>query len=355
MAERMKGPGADARDGDGAVRRRVGIRDVAAACGVSPATVSNALMGKRPVKESTRLRVIETAERLGYRASGIARGLRLQRSWSIGLMLANISNPFYPEIARGVEDAAAEESLNLILCNTDYESDKQDRQMRLLLERQVDGLIVGFHPETPQIRFLESTGTPFVLLNRGHGDFDADMVCAADAQASRVMVDHLVELGHRRIAYIGGHPRSENAHVRHDGFIAAMRGHGLAVDPALVAVGAYDFPSGAVAADRLLSLPEPPTAIFAASDLMAMGATKALFSKGFRVPEDISVAGIDDILIASMPGVGLTTVRIPKWDIGAAAVRLLLRRILGERDDFPATVTFPVELITRTTTAPPRG
>ena len=220
--------------------------------------------------------------------------------------------------------------------------------MRLLLERQVDGLIVGFHPETPQIRFLESTGTPFVLLNRGHGDFDADMVCAADAQASRVMVDHLVELGHRRIAYIGGHPRSENAHVRHDGFIAAM---------------ARARPGGGPGARgrRCLRLsvrgrgggPAARSSRTSDGDLCgqrpewAMGATKALFSKGFRVPEDTSVAGIDDILIASMPGVGLTTVRIPKWDIGAAAVRLLLRRILGERDDFPATVTFPVELITR--------
>jgi LacI family transcriptional regulator len=336
-------------------RRRVSIQDVATACNVAPSTVSNALSGKRYVRKETRERIVAMAEKMGYRASTLARSLRLQRSWSIGLLLANISNPFYPEVARGVEDVAGAEAWNLILCNTDYQDAKQDRQLELLLDRQVDGLILASHPDERHIRFLENAGVPFVLLNKGHGRFKADYVGIDNRDGIMKAVDRLASFGHRRIAFICGHPESDAAEQRYEGYLSSLERLGIPFDPALVAEGTFDFASGQEAAEAFLGLSALPTAIVAASDLMALGAIEIIQLRGLRVPQDISVVGFDDILVASMPGIQLTTVRVPKWDLGATAARLLLKRVGGDVSDYPAEVIYPVELVERGTTASARG
>lgn len=334
--------------------RRPSIKDVARDCGVAPSTVSNALTNRRFVLPETRKRILESAARLGYRASTVARGLRMQRSWSVGLLLASISNPFYPEVARGVEDVVAESGCHLILCNTDYQDDKQDRYMRVLIDRQVDGLILGSHPDERHLQELRAAGVPFVLLNKGHGRLRGDYVGIDNRGGIAKAVEHLAKLGHRRIGFIRGHPMSGAADDRYDSYRDTVERLGLVRDSVLVAPGRYDYVSGKVAGSQLLALKHPPTAIVSSSDVMAVGAIDAIRSLGKRVPEDISVVGFDDIFMSSLPSIQLTTIRVPKRDLGVAATRLLLERIGGQRADQPYEFSFPAELIDRATTAPPR-
>lgn len=335
-------------------KRRPSIKDVARACGVAPSTVSNALSNRRYVRPDTRQLVIETAERLGYRASAVARGLRMERSWSVGLMLASISNPFYPEVARGVEDVVTEIDCNLILCNTDYHADKQDRYLRVLLDRRVDGIIMGSHPDERHVAELRKAHVPYVLLNKGHGVLQGDYVGVDNRGGIAKAVDHLVTLGHRRIGFIRGHPMSGATEARHESYIESLHRRGCEVDERLAVNGRYDFVSGQTAAQQLLDVEDPPTAIISANDIMAIGAITAIRSRGLRVPEDISVVGFDDIFLSSLPMVQLTTIRVPKRELGAEAARVLVERIGGARGDSSCEVVLPAELIERQTTAPVR-
>jgi LacI family transcriptional regulator len=334
--------------------RRPSIKDVARDCNVAPSTVSNALTNSRYVHPETRKRIMASAARLGYRASTVARGLRMQRTWSVGLLLASITNPFYPEVARGVEDVVAASGSNLILCNTDYQDDKQDRYLSVLLDRRVDGLILGSHPQPRHLDELRAAGIPFVLLNKGHGRLKGDYVGIDNRGGIAKAVEHLAKLGHRRIGFIRGHPMSGAADERHASYEETVERLGLVQDPTLIAAGRYDYVSGQVAGGQLMGLKHPPTAIVASSDMMAVGAIDAIRSLGRRVPGDVSVVGFDDVFLSSLPSVQLTTIRVPKRDLGIAATRLLLERIGGQRSEQPYEFSFPAELIDRATTAPYR-
>jgi DNA-binding LacI/PurR family transcriptional regulator len=363
MAQRKDGdvaskrsPGGAASTSTGSSRpRRPSIKDVARDCGVAPSTVSNALTDRRYVHPETRKRILDSAARLGYRASTVARGLRMQRTWSVGLLLASITNPFYPEVARGVEEVVAENGCNLILCNTDYQEDKQDRYVRVLLDRQVDGIIVGSHPHQRHLEEMRAAGVPFVLLNKGHGKLKCDYVGIDNRGGIAKAMEHLAKLGHRRIGFIRGHPMSGAADERFASYEESLARLGLVRHASLVVGGRYDYVSGQVAGGQLMALKTPPTAIVAASDMMALGAIDAVRQHGRRVPEDVSVVGFDDIFYSSLPGVQLTTVRVPKRELGVAATRLLLERIGTHAVDQPHEFSFPAELIDRATTAPARS
>jgi DNA-binding LacI/PurR family transcriptional regulator len=331
--------------------RRVSIKTVAEECGVAPSTVSYALNNSRYVTPETKRRILESAERLGYRASAVARGLRMQRSWSVGLLLTSISNPFYPEVARGVEDVVNQNECNLILCNTDYQEDKQDRYVRVLIDRQVDGIILGSHPTEKHLNDLKQAHIPFVLLNKGIGVLKGDCVAIDNQGGIATAVDHLVALGHRRIGFIRGHAMSGATPEREKSFIDSVKRHGLRFDKELVVPGHYDYVSGQIGCQRLLNLTPRPTAIVAASDLMALGAIEAIRSAGMNVPVDISVVGFDDIFISGLPEIQLTTIGVAKRELGAAAARLLLERMDGQGQPDPCEIVFPTRLIERKTTA----
>ena len=339
------------------IKTRPSIRDVARACNVSPATVSNALSNNRYVRQETRERVLEAADRLGYRASTVARSLRLQRSWTIGLLVANIANPFYPEVVNGIEEVAANEGWNLFLCNTNHQLDKQAQYIELLLGRQVDGIILASHPDERTVEHLKRTAVPFVLLNKGHGHIDRDYVGIDHRGGIAKAFDHLWDLGHRRIAFIQGHPESDGANQRYDGFLECLRRKGLPHDQRLCVRGAYDFASGQAAGEQLLSLDDLPSAIIAASDTMALGAIDTLLKAGLAVPGDVSVVGFDDIPAASMPRIDLTTIRVPKKKIGVIAAQMLIDRIKESDEDGDGSeraekqVICPVDLVVRNTTA----
>jgi DNA-binding LacI/PurR family transcriptional regulator len=334
-------------------RPRVTIKDVARACGLAPSTVSNALSGSGYVAEGTRAQVLDMARRLDYRASSVARGLRLQRSWSVGLLLADIANPWFPELVRGVEDVLWSAGINLVLCNTDYQDEKEDAYLRHLVDKQVDGLILASTgAQSAAVARLQAEGVPLVMLSRRHASVATDYVGMDNAGGTAAAVGHLVGLGHRRIAFIAGRIGSSAAAERKEGFRQAMLAHLGAAPPALIEQGDYSIASGSAAARRLLARDPPPTAIVSANDFMAYGAIEVATRAGLSVPGDLSVTGFDDILVSALSLIGLTTIRPPTWRLGAAAAELLLKRV-GKKAGGPRdSIILPSELVIRATTGP---
>ena len=334
-------------------RPRATIKDVARACGVAPSTVSNALSGSGYVRDDTRAQVLDAAKRLGYRASSVARGLRMQRSWSVGLLLADIANPWFPELVRGVEDVLWSAQINLVLCNTDYQAEKEDTYLRHLIDKRVDGLILASTgAESPAVPRLQAEGVPLVMLNRRHGSVATDYVGMDNKRGVAAAVAHLAELGHSRIGFIAGRISSSAAGERREGYLLAMAAHFGAAPPDLIAQGDYSIVSGFEATRRLLALTPPPTAIVSANDFMAYGAIDAITRAGMSVPRDISVTGFDDILVSGLSLIRLTTVRPPTWKLGATAAELLLKRVGKKALGLRESVILPSELVVRGTTGP---
>jgi DNA-binding LacI/PurR family transcriptional regulator len=336
-------------------KKRPTILDVAAACGVSPATVSNVLADKPYIKAETREAVRQKVAELGYRASTAARGLRMGRTWSIGLVIGDISNPFIPEVIRGVQGVIWREKNNLILCNTDFDVDKKMASMHSLLDMHVDGLIVvsqSFN-ETESRLLSQREMPPLVTINRRNDALDADYVGVDNHAGINAGIDYLASLGHRRIAFVAGLEGSSSASDRLDAFIHGCARCGMTADPALIAQGDYTMESGSLAAAQLLDLASPPSAIMTANDLMAFGVLATLKQRNVAVPKEISVLGFDDVYMSAHPLVNLTTIQHPKYETGATAARLLLRRITESAVEMtPRSVILNPSLIVRGTSGP---
>lgn len=342
-----------ARSSASTKRPRVSIRDVARESGVSLSTVSNALAGKDCVTEQTRTKVEATALKLGYRVSGVARALRMQRTFTIGVLMADVSNPSSPDFLRGIEDVADREKCSLLLCNTDEIVDKQIAHMRVLLERQVDGLVlVSQHCDSPEIRQLLDSGTPFVLLQRRSAKYKDDYVGNDNREGILAAIKHLVDQGHKRIGFMRGPVASSTAIEKLAAFQAAIGMFKLDPDPALIVQGNYLIEGGYKAAGEMLDLPVRPTAIIAANDLSAMGVFNAAANRGLLIPRDLSVIGWDDIQMASLPFVNLTTLHLPKREMGAAAATLLMERIRKKRTVTAKEVILPLRLTVRGSSGP---
>lgn len=331
-------------------QKRPTIRDVAAEAGLALSTVSNALSNQRYVSDSTRSKVLEAANKVGYRVSYIARSLRTQRTYSLAILVGDISNPFFPELVRGAEDVASAEGYNLVLCNTDYREEKQKAYLQVLQDQQVDGIIVASQIRNGQnIKEVYDDGVPLALINQRYDDIDTDYVGVDNLTGVKEICDHLWQRGHRRIGFITGREGSTAASDRFEGFVRAMKTLNGGHDERLVQPGDWTYGSGVAAARRMLAMVNRPTAIIGANDLMALGAIEAMAEFDFAVPDDISVVGIDDIFLSSMPSANLTTLRQPKWIAGATAARLLISRIANP--DAPLNrVIIPPEFVIRGTT-----
>jgi LacI family transcriptional regulator, galactose operon repressor len=335
--------------------RRVTINDVARACKVAPSTVSNALAGKAYVKPATRRRILAAVERLGYRASTIARALRTQRSFSVGVVLADITNPTFPEIVRGIEDALRASGCTLLLCNTDGSVERQAQYMRALADRHVDGLIlVSQHLDTPAIEPLLATARPSVLVHRRHRRRTFDYVGLDNVRGITLALEHLTTLRHRRIAFIRGPQESTAVEERYGAFAAFVAAGRIDDDACLVVQGDYTREGGYAAGEILLDLPHPPSAIIASNDVAALGVLEAARERRLEVPRDVSIVGFDDIFVSGLNAISLTTVRQPMREIGAAAAQLLLKRITDGKHPYRAKqIVFAPDLVVRRTTAPP--
>jgi LacI family transcriptional regulator len=332
------------------------LRDVAAMAGVHPATASRALnpSTRSLISSRTAERVLRAAEQLGYQPNAVARSLRTARSSSIGVVVPDLTNPLFPPIVRGIEDALAPHGYVLLIVNTDNDPAHEDRLIASLRSRSVDGLILATarigHPLLADPR---SAGFPIVLANRRLEGLALPSVTADDASGIHAAVAHLVSMGHRRIAHIAGPQDTSTGLGRLRAFRSAMHENGLPVDAALIRrTSAWLEDEGARALGELLDAGRPFTAVFAGNDMLALGCYDVLAERGMRCPEDLSVVGFNDMPLVDKLQPGLTTVRIPHYDIGWEAGRMMLDELTrGERQ--AKAVLMPVSLSVRHSTAPP--
>lgn len=332
----------------------VKISDVAAAAGVSVATVSRALTTPKRVAKATREHVQKVADELGYSPNLLARSLRSQQSKLVIVLVTNISNPMLSCCIRGTERVARELGYSVLLGDTQNDPMLEQRYIALLTSRQVDGVIV---------MSSRLHGRVFELILKANAEAAVVNACACldvapcstvgvdDVGAARTMTEHLLSLGHRRIAAITGPAESPHSRDRMFGYRLALRAAGVQFDESLVLDGDFTMETGGEGAARALELPARPTALFCFNDQMAIGAIQRLQGLGCRVPDDMSVVGFDDIDFAPFTSPPLTTVRQPSFDMGATAMRLLHQRLSGSPEI--ETVTLPTELMVRETTAPP--
>lgn len=324
------------------------IADIAKAVGVSRATVSLALNGKPGVAPETRRQVLKTAKKLSYKPNALAKGLVLRRTETLGVIIPDISSPFYAELVRGVEQEASANGYHLILCTTAGKLSKEELYLRLLGERRVDGMILM----TPRgdeevIRQLQSEEFPLVVADRDVQAADGVVEVIVDnLHGALIAMEYLIGLGYRRIGFIGGTPTLQASRDRLRGYQLAIHEHGLPFQDDWVCTGDFLKEGGYRCMKELISIEPPLDAVFAASDLMAIGAIQAIREVGKRVPDDIAIVGFDDIPLAAHFDPPLTTVRQPMAEMGAMACRLLLQLIRGE-EILERKVILQTELIVR--------
>ncbi len=302
------------------------MSDVATQASVSVTTVSHVINNTRPVSDDLRERVETAMAALNYQPNRLARSLRQGRTNTIGMIVPDNANPYFAEVARGIEETAYQNNYSLILCNSAGDQDRECFYINVLLEKQVDGIIlVAAGSSTSNIASLPLP--PMVVVDRDLPSVHADAVLTENAQGGGQATAHLLGLGHRRIACITGSSDVTPTAERATGYRQALVAAGVAVDESLVVKGDFHYASGYAAAKGLLSGPNPPTAIFACNDLMAVGAISAGIELGLDIPTDLSIVGFDDVQLASFANPPLTTVAQPKREMGTLAVSLLLERM----------------------------
>jgi LacI family transcriptional regulator, galactose operon repressor len=336
------------------VAPRPTLRDVATQAGVHPATASRALneATRSLVRPATVARVREVAAALGYQVNPIARSLKTSRSETVGVLVPDLTNPLFPPIVRGIEDALADNGYTVLTANTDNDPARTSSNFAAMQARQVDGFIVATALlDDPLMHEAAARGVPMVLVNRLTEHLDVSAVSADDATGIERTVDHLVELGHRDIAHVAGPLQVSTGAVRLRAFRAAMQRHGLR-DDRIVATDTYSEPAGRTALLQLLEGDDRPTGVVAGNDLLALGCYDALEELGLSCPRDLSIVGFNDMPFISRLQPPLTSVRVPQYELGVEAARLLLDRLSG-RTVTPRVVLLPVQLVVRGSTAPP--
>ncbi len=329
------------------------IRDVAKHAGTSTSTVSRVLTRQGPVADETRRRIQVAIAELGYKPNALARGLVQKRSGTMGVVLPNVANPFYAEVLRGMGDVAAAHGFNLLLVNSDLSFNKEAEGLALLREKQVDGVIYTSGVVTPAHReiFLQLR-RPVVLAATCDLEGTFPGVLVDSHKGARMAMEHLADLGHRRIAVING-PQSDSIAglERWKGYRDGAHSRGLQLSAALVAEGTdYRLETGYLTMSRILNGKEIPSAVVAACDLLAIGAMNAIIDRGLNVPSDISVVGFDNIWLAAAVRPALTTVAQPMYEIGTRAVSLLAQAVAGQSEAVTDWIQPHLEI--RTSTAP---
>src|ERR1700736_795734 len=312
--------------------RAASIYDVARESAVSVFTVSEVVNKKSHVSKKLRDRVEETIRKLNYRPNLIARSLAKQKTHTIGMIVPDIANPFFPMVVRGAEDAAQKHGYNLLLCNSDNSLEKEERAIELLLSKRVDGILLTKAAgdfRAPLRQMIKEVKVPFVLVMRTYPKLTKDAVITDDYQGAYDAVSHLARSGRRRIGLIGGPRKVSNATARWEGFRDALKAEDLPYQPELVIEGDYRIESGFRAGHALLS--HRPDGIYVANHLMTIGLLKAAEEMGLRCLEDFGLVSFDDYPWLGIFRPRLTTVELPKHQLGSEAAELLIRRIEGDR------------------------
>jgi LacI family transcriptional regulator len=331
--------------------KRPTLRDVAKRAGVSKATAARVVNGTHDlVREETRERVMQAVQQLGYERHAVAGSLRSERTFMIALSIPDITNPFWPEVARGVQDAVEQAGYTVVLMNNDWNATREMAHLRRMHQKQFDGLIIN--PTATVSTDLMALQIPVVLLASGESYPEFDTVSSDSAQAGYLAMEHLIQLGHRRIGLIAGPLRRRKSHTHRDTYWKVCREHDLDVDPSLIVETSFTQEGGYTATQYLLELAQPPTAVFAVNDIIALGALRAAQSAGLHIPEQMSIIGMDDIFAAATSNPPLTTIAKPKYEIGATAARFLLERIEGTAPETTRHPLLPCSLELRGSTAP---
>jgi LacI family transcriptional regulator len=312
-------------------RKSASIYDVARESGASVFTVSAVVNNKSHVGKSLRERVEAAIRKLNYRPNLIARSLAKQKTHTIGMIVPDIGNPFFPLVVRGAEDAAQKHGYNLLLCNSDDSLDKEEKGIELLLSKRVDGILLtkaaeDFRPGLQQM--IKEVNIPFVLVMRTYPKLTKDAVITDDYHGAYEAVSHLARAGRKRIGLVSGPLKVSNAKERFQGFRAALEAEGLAFEENLVVEGDYRLESGFRAGHTLLS--RRPDGIYVANHLMTVGLLKAAEEMGLRCPDDYGLVSFDDYPWLGIFRPRLTTVELPKHQLGSEAAELLIRRITGD-------------------------
>jgi LacI family transcriptional regulator len=339
-------------------RTPVTLRDVAREADVHPSTASRALNdhARAMVNPETVQRVLEAAKALGYRPNSLARGLKLSRTFTVGMLIPDLTNPLFPPIVRGIENALMDAGYTLVLANTDNSLEKERSVLESMQLRRVDGLIIATaQRDDPVIEELLAAEVPVVLINRVSDTPGISAVTGDDYAGVGLAVRHLIALGHRRIAHVAGPQTLSTGLVRYEGFQAWIRREGLEYDDALVAfAGGFQEEPGARAFSELLDRGQPFTAVVAATDLIALGCYDVLRDRRMVVPADMSVVGYNDIPFCDKFSPPLTTVRIPHYEVGVKAAELMLKTV-QDPTTTPVSLRLPPALVTRESTGPPPG
>jgi LacI family transcriptional regulator len=329
------------------------LTDVARLAGVSTMTVSRVINDSGYVSPEARARVTGVIAELGYMPNVLARQLRSKRTKTLALVVTDIANPFFTTIARGVEDAARARGYAVMFCNTDESEAEEIEYVRMLIGRQVDGvLLVPAAASSASLELMHKHGLPVVVLDRRLRSGLADEVRTDSEAGAHLAVRHLLDLGHRRIAVLTGPAAVSTSSDRVAGYRRAMAEEGLGPDDELVVFGGYNETSGYEMTRRVLDAQPQPTALFAANNFIAFGAIRALREAGMRTPEDMSIAVFDDLPPGWVFDPFLTVVSQPAYEIGKQAAELMLERLAGKAPADPRTIVLPSELITRRSTAP---
>jgi LacI family transcriptional regulator len=337
-------------------QRAVTIRDVALRAGVALSTVSQVLNGRSGwASAETSERILAAARALNYRPNAIARGLVLARTGTLGVVITSINHPYCHRLVEGIEQVVSDAGYSFILaCAEDHERERTSLEM--LSDKRVDGIIfmgnTSVAPST-HVASVAARGIPVVVVNRPITDLAVHHITWDDCLVGRMATQHLIDLGHRRIAHVGGalgQSSRLSALWRQQGYLATMERAGLRVDDGLVLEAGYSYEHAFAATNRLLALSERPTAIFAASDSMAIAVINALTRARVAVPEDVSVIGVNDDLHARLTEPPLTTIRLPIVEAGRKAARIILDCV-GDSPPKPCHETLPSSLVVRASTS----
>ena len=328
---------------------RITIADVAREVGVSMMTVSRVINDKGDVSPATRQKVMDTIEHLGYRPSGIARGLATQHTGTLGLVVPDIANPFFAEVARGVEHVAHTQGYNVFLCNTDEDQDRELDVLNSLAEKWVDGIVLcSSRLDNESLIQVTHSHPAVVLVNRRLDTDDAGVstVLVDDLTGGRIATEHLIQAGHHAIGFLTGPAGSSSGQWRVQGYRDALRNAKISTVSSWLQPCSPIAEHGCQIAKDLLSAHPKITALVCYNDLVAVGALKACAEVGLSVPEDVAVVGFDNIPLAALVTPPLTTCHIPRYDLGAKAVELLLEQIVHTAGD-PREVILQPSLIIR--------
>jgi DNA-binding LacI/PurR family transcriptional regulator len=351
MFDKGSGKAADSAPSDGVTRvlRQPSIKDIARLARVSHPTVSRALQNSPLVNPRTAERIRKIALESGYRASAVARGLVTRRTRTIGLVVTTVADPFTSEVVSGIEQTANDHGYSVFLADSNADPERERKVVQAFAERRVDGIIVtSSRVGALYLPLLSEMMVPIVLVNDQHPGAFVHSVMICNLEGSRAVANHMVKLGHRRIAYLGDKFGYQSDTERHAGYREALDAAGIPHDPELVVHGDGKPEAAMRAMDTLLALTHPPTAVCCYNDMSALGAMRSIHMHGLRVPDDISVAGFDDLFVASYTQPPLTTVRQPMRRMGKLAMENLLKLMSGEESEVKIKVD--AELIVREST-----